>query len=98
VGGKRKSKFFKINIGLDDGYGKPDYTTLTPLFLELKMCYEYLHITHEEYLELSSLEKQKVVLFEQMKRERKIYQDQEEVKAIRKQQNKIKNKYNMVKG
>ena len=99
MGGKRKKKFFRINIGLDSETGEPEYEKLTPLFLEMKIALEYLHISHEEYLKLSSYERQKAVLYEEMKRGRKAFFDKEEVKAYKNAQNNNKQKnYNMQPG
>lgn len=46
---------------------------LTPMFLEMKIALEYLHITHGEYKKLSKDEQLKCYLYELMRMEREEY-------------------------
>ena len=43
---------------------------ITPFAVELKCCYEYLHITHSEFKKLPLKEKLKVIMYENLERER----------------------------
>ena len=64
----------------------------------MKICSLYLHCSHEDFLKLSFQEREKWVLFEKLERERETYFQEKEIKAIKEQSNKNKNKYNMQKG
>ena len=68
--GGGEGAFFRKRIGLLEAGNVKKYEFVTPFFLELKICYEYLHITHEEYENLSREERLKAQLYEKMTRER----------------------------
>ena len=48
----------------------PVFERITPLEIEMKICCEYLHITHQEYKALRSEERAKLLLYEEMQRSR----------------------------
>lgn len=56
----------------------------------MKICSEYLHCTHEHFLNLSTDERYKWYAFEEMVRRRENYFKEQEIKAIREQQAKMK--------
>ena len=61
-------------MGLNvSGLCESDFGFLTPLEVELKICAEYLHCTHENFLALSRDEKLKWVLYEEKNRKREDY-------------------------
>lgn len=61
-------------MGLNvQGLCENDFEFLTPLEVELKICSEYLHCTHENFLALSRDEKLKWVFYEEKNRKREIY-------------------------
>ena len=74
-------------MGLNKIGESPSYNILTPLYITMKICAEYLHCSHLEFLKLSREEKMKWYLFEEMKRRRKDYFDKKQFDAM-----KIRNK------
>jgi len=61
-------------VGLDPKLAPKDkYEVVTLFWREMKICTEYLHCSHREFLELSKIERVKLLLFEQIERERETY-------------------------
>ena len=70
----------------DEAVGiKPDFEHLAPLFIEMKICGEFLHCPHEKFRSMDRVERDKWRLFEEMGRRREIYfaeKQQAEMKEI----------------
>ena len=43
--------------------GAENLDTVTPLYADMHICTEYLHCSHQEFLELPALERKKLRLF-----------------------------------
>lgn len=65
----------------------PNYNLMTPLYEEMRICAEYLHISHSEYEKLSRDEKMKWMFYDEMVRRREKYFDDKNKEKM-KQQNK----------
>ena len=46
----------------------PNFEYVTPLFLEMRVCCEYLHCTHSEFLKLHPDERMKLLYYDEMVR------------------------------
>ena len=65
---------------------EPNFEEYTELELELKICYECLHCTHEQFLRLSKEEKLKAYFYVKMTERRKEYFHKEEVRKRKRKQ------------
>jgi len=71
-------------MGLNKRGENPDFKTLTPLYVEMQICSEYLHCSHSKFLELSKDEQIKWYLFDEMKRGRDNFFAEKRIEAMRK--------------
>ena len=75
---------------------EPNFEKYTELELQLKICYEYLHCTHEQFLRLPKEEKLKAYFYVEITERRKEYFHKEEVKKRKMKQLKERDRKNKI--